>query len=302
MRHYEAYGEFVALREITISTFVRSGESKLHEVVKLRRNEMNLQESSSTFRNDHVFTERWVHDFLLLRDTLFPASPWLFPSKTGEFCDASRVPYRISSLFCQAGIQNVPCAPESLSPDQWLKLTTEVRFYFQRQRYQVALAVAFLSCDALRPGELASLKKSNIDIDQFWICLPRPKKGRPEYMPLPAFLIEPLSRYISHLKLDDRLFINLQGTPWTRKDIYRVVKAHAAELGINDVVPRRVRATVGRLLRKNGATLDQTREFLRHVELRTTELHYAPDNIEERQQIFQEYHPLSSKNISRKVS
>jgi integrase len=183
-----------------------------------------------------------------------------------------------------------------------MKLTNEVRFHFQRQEYQIALAVGFLSGDAFRPGELAALKKSNLDMDEFWVCLPRPKKGRPEYMPIPDYLIDSLSIFISHLKLDDHLFINLRGSSWTRRDIDQVVKTYAAELGINEVVPRRLRATVGRLLRKNGATLDETREYLRHVELRTTELHYAPDNIEERRMIFQDHHPLSSKNILQKVS
>jgi site-specific recombinase XerD len=119
------------------------------------------------------------------------------------------------------------------------------------------------------------------------------KGGMTQYVHIPEYLIEPLRKFTNYLSLDDNLFIKLNGNKWTRKDIHRVVKQYGEERGVKDIYPRRIRTTIARNLRENGASLDEAREFLRHSELRTTRLYYAPDTVESRRRIFKRYHPRS---------
>lgn len=184
---------------------------------------------------------------------------------------------------------------EPVATEHLTKLLSR-RFYYQRQRYQIALALGFLGHNALRPGEIASMRVRDVDLDLQTIRLVMPKAGRSQFIPIPPEMLEPLSRYVENLRWDDYLFIHPNGTPWERRNVHHATRALAESLGLRNVYPRRMRPTVAQELKKGGASLDEVREFLRHRDERTTELYYAPDDVDSRRATYQRYHPLARGN------
>lgn len=233
---------------------------------------------------------KMILEFLQRRDELYSESDYLFPTKNGNLYLPGKFAKRFQKLSREAGIQLDHNHPRDISHQQFEKLTA-LRFQYQRQRYQIILTMALLDCNALRSSEVANLRKRDINLDDGIIILEMTKAGVTQYVHIPEYLIEPLQKFTSYLSLDDPLFIKLNGNQWTRKDIYRVVKQYGQERGVKELYPRRIRTTIARKLRENGASLDEAREYLRHSELRTTRLYYAPDTVENRRHIFERYHP-----------
>jgi len=259
--------------------------------LQMRRKEGDLNnhkiECQKSYSNP--FPQLFV-EYLQRRDKLFSETDILFPTLNGNCYLPGKFSKRCKKIFREAGIQPNPNHPRGISSQQYQKLLS-LRFHYQRQRYQIILTIALLDCNALRSSEVANLRKRNINLDDGIIILEMTKAGVTQYVHIPEYLIEPLRKFTSYLSLNDPLFIKLNGNQWSRKDIYRVVKQYGLVRGVKELYPRRIRTTVARKLRENGASLDEAREFLRHSELRTTRLYYAPDTVESRRRIFERYHP-----------
>ncbi len=291
MRDYEKFGEFLTLRDLSIIYFVRHSNMSIQESLQLMRTTIELTDTKILCGKEVSFPrKKLILEYLTRRDKLFPESDYLFPTMYGNLFLPGKFSKRFQKLSHEAGIQLDHDHPKEISPQQYEKLIA-LRFQYQRQRYQISLAMALLDCNALRSSEVATLRKRDINLDDGIIILEMTKAGVTQYVHIPEYLIEPLRKFTSYLSLDNPLFIKLNGNQWTRKDIYRVVKQYGEERGVQDLYPRRIRTTIARKLRENGASLDEAREYLRHSELRTTRLYYAPDTVENRRLIFERYHP-----------
>lgn len=294
MMNYEEYIEFAALRDICITCIQRSMHIPLTKIVTFDRSDIVLNQSQFFVNGTLVqIDENIVESYLALRDTSFEVN-WLFPNKNRNHCDSKRVSRRIGIILTQSGLPTKATHPRSLSTGQLAYLLHQTRFHFQRYRYQRTLAKTLLALNAHRPAEIASLKKKDIDIEGRRIVLGMTKAGGTQYMPIPDNLVGPLERFISHLDIEEPLFIKRNGAQWTSRTVRDVVKLDGESKGISYSTPRRYRRTVGELMKKNGATLDKIGEFLRHADIRTTRKYYAPDNVDACRETFLQFHPFVS--------
>ncbi|MBT3391615.1 MAG: site-specific integrase [Chloroflexi bacterium] len=293
MRDFEKFGEFITLRDLSIIHLIRHSGKSIQESLQFQRKAIEIINDEINIQNSNSFplSKLWM-EFLQRRDEMFPESEHLFPTLNGNLYLPGKFSKRFRKLVFQAGVQPIHNHPSDISQKQVERLNF-LRFHYQRQRYQIILTMALLDCNALRSSEVANLRKRDINLDDGIIILEMTKGGMTQYVHIPEYLIEPLRKFTNYLSLDDNLFIKLNGNKWTRKDIHRVVKQYGEERGVKDIYPRRIRTTIARNLRENGASLDEAREFLRHSELRTTRLYYAPDTVESRRRIFKRYHPRS---------
>jgi len=77
-----------------------------------------------------------------------------------------------------------------------------------------------LGFQGLRPGEVANLKKEDIDFDQKILILRETKIQEVQNAPIHQDLISPLEKYVNYLKQGEYLFVRSSKKPWTRKDVY----------------------------------------------------------------------------------
>jgi integrase len=230
-------------------------------------------------------------DYFALREKLLPNSQLIFSTDEGIPLQKYKFVKHVNTLLREAG--GNPIKLSEPITKYHLACLISLRFAYQRQRYQKALAIGFLGHNACRPGEIVAIRVRDIDMDQENIRLIMPKAGHTQYIHIPSEMLAPLSRFIQHLKSDDFLFVHPNNTPWQRRDVYRVTGDFAESLGLHNVYPRRMRPTVAQELKKNGASLDDVREYLRQRDSRTTLLYYAPDDVDSRRATYERYHPLA---------
>jgi integrase len=281
--------EICFFRDILIFSISQESGLSLQDVVQLKMEDVEVREDQLVLE-DCVFQDPLIREYLPLRNRLFPSSPWLFPNKAGNHSNANKHPYRIARYFESGSCLH----PKKLNKKQFDEMVRKVRFQYQRQQFQQVLALALMMGCALRPIEVANLHKSDFLFKQecFWLHNTKARENQP--MPIPQNLQLPLSRYLSYLKSGEPLFVKKNGKPWERRDVTRNIQRFVERLEIDDINSRRIRNTVGAMLRYLGATLEEVRVFLRHKDIRTTIRHYAPDRLDHRQGIMDRYNPLCS--------
>ena len=281
--------EICFFRDVLIFRISQESGLSLKDVVQLKMEDIEVHEDQLVLE-DCVLKDSLIREYLPLRNRLYPLSPWLFPNKAGNHSNANKHPYRLAGYF-----ESESCLhPKKLSKEQFDEMVRKARFQYQRQLFQQVLALALMMGCALRPLEVANLHKSDFLFKQecFWLRNTKARENQP--MPIPQNLQFPLSYYLVHLKSEDSLFVKKNGKPWERRDVTRNIQRFVERLEIDDINSRRIRNTVGAVLRHLGATLEEVRVFLRHKDIRTTIRHYAPDRLDHRQGIMNRFNPLSS--------
>ncbi len=66
-----------------------------------------------------------------------------------------------------------------ISENEWSKIADQISFHYERQKYQVAIAMGLLCIVALRPSEVSALKKKNLNFEDKIIYLEMTKKAGP---------------------------------------------------------------------------------------------------------------------------
>ena len=125
------------------------------------------------------------------------------------------------------------------------------------------------------------------------------KGGKERIIPLGGAAIDACKRYIENarpklLKATERtdaLFINQRGKRLTRQGIWKLLKKHAMNAGINkEITPHVLRHTFATHLIENGADLRAVQEMLGHVDISTTQIytHVSKARLKE---VYKQFHP-----------
>ena len=125
------------------------------------------------------------------------------------------------------------------------------------------------------------------------------KGGKERIIPLGGAAIDACKRYIENarpklLKASERtdaLFINQRGKRLTRQGIWKLLKKHAMNAGINkEITPHVLRHTFATHLIENGADLRAVQEMLGHVDISTTQIytHVSKARLKE---VYKQFHP-----------
>ena len=143
--------------------------------------------------------------------------------------------------------------------------------------------LTMLSRLGLRAGEVANLQLDDINWRSGVIVIVRAKGNRTEALPLPADVGEALADYISRWRPANAVgrtaFVRVQAPhgALTRGAVTQIV-AHAAErCGFESFYAHRLRHTAATRMLRNGASLSEVGQVLRHRQMITTTIYAKAD-------------------------
>jgi site-specific recombinase XerD len=132
----------------------------------------------------------------------------------------------------------------------------------------------------LRCCEVAALEFEDINWRQGEITIRG--KGQEERLPLPDDVGQALTRYlqIRHSTEDRHVFLRSKAPtgPLSSGAINVIVRKHLIEAAISPPRPHRLRHTAATQMLRQGATLDQVAQVLRHRSLATTVIYAKVDH------------------------
>jgi integrase len=272
---------FIGLRDLTITYLVREMDKPLKQVLELSREKI-LADRESALIGEHLVSNipSFFCNYMHSRDNLFPGNEVLFPTKDGNQYYPNQFAKRIRKLLAQADASVKPYHPKKLSIKQYKKLVG-LRFGLQRHRYQMILATALCANLGFRSSEVAGLKKSDIDFSLRVISLDDTKSQEDQESPLLSILFEPFRSFTERLSHNDHIFVNFSGNPWNRRHTRNAVQQYGEGLGIIDLTPRRLRASLGVTLARMGISPSLLAKVLRHKDPATALRYYNYREIEE---------------------
>lgn len=286
MMTYEKSNEFRYIRELSIVWLTRNSNFPLQQI--LQKKLSDFIELNKFFTNDLLTTYKG------LRDRLTTGEPWLFCTDDGKFYMPGKLSKNIQRLLEKADMPKKPNHPKKMSQAQ-VESLLGLRFSFQRPVYQQTIAAAFLGLQAMRPEEVAGLRKKDIDLEGLIIFLEETKSQVPQYLPLHPDLVKPLSIYLAHLKPNEPLFVTGTDRQWDRKDVYRAVEKIASQCGLESINPRRLRSTVGHEMMSGGVPLNGVSLVLRHSDEATTARHYLHlQDIADARNVINRFRPVAT--------
>jgi integrase/recombinase XerD len=186
--------------------------------------------------------------------------------------------------------------PRTLSPAEAERLIEAANGTTPRALRDSAI-VELLYGAGLRVGELVSLDKSSVDLDERLVrALGKGSKER--VVPVGRRAVEALRRYLSRGRpyLDTRhrpeLFLNAKGGPLTRAGVFLILRRLAGKAGLEPerIHPHLLRHSFATHLLEGGADLRSVQEMLGHADLATTEL-YTHVSDSRRRELYFRAHP-----------
>jgi len=258
--------EFRYLRDVVVILAVQKLNYSVSQALEIKA-EQNLVFGSE--QDNSLFLE-----YSNCRNTIFPNSKFLFTTEDGEHYLSNKFFQNTTKLLLQAGVKTSPHHLVKMSPEQ-MDTIIALKFENQRPAFQLALATAIMGYMALRPGEVANLRKEDIDIESKTIFLRDTKSQEPQTALIHDELLQVLENYIKHLKTGEPLFIRQSKKQWERRDVYRAVEKISGYFGVDGIFPRRIRSTVACQLLRKGVPIHFVSALLRHKDSATTLRHYA---------------------------
>ncbi|MBC8503276.1 MAG: site-specific integrase [Chloroflexi bacterium] len=291
--NWKPYGEFLYLRELMIIDLACHSDLSIQEIIQIRRSEIDVDDDCMFVRKIAVnsFEPLVMHDYWRIRDNMLPKSTYAFPTKNGNELLLSKFIKHLKVLLLQANVGAQFLLLNEISESTYDDLLT-LRFAIQRQRYQRALAVALESHLGTRPGETSKLLKRDIDLDDFSIRFRETKSQKTQWLPIPSDLIPYFERFVRNLASNDApLFIRANGSQWDRARVYEAVKDWGKVRGVFGATPQRLRPTVARGMKRNGASITDISKVLRHADISTTRLHYLYYDHDDIRSVVDTYKP-----------
>jgi len=258
--------EFHFLREITIVNVIREMGYSLQKTLQLQADEVPELISSQAVQH--------MKEYLSCHRSLFPDTIFLFPTEDGALFIPTKFKQNLRKLLRLTGQPVSPSHPAKLLEHQ-VQAILNLKFQYQRAKFQQILVAGLLGFQALRPGEVANLRKEDIDFDQKILILRETKSQEIQQAPIHQDLVLPLEKYVKHLKQGEYLFVRSSKRPWTRKDVYLSVQELGKTFGIPDVNPRKMRSSVAHYLISIGVPMNVISKLLRHKDESTAPRHYT---------------------------
>lgn len=258
--------EFRFLREMTIIYVIRETGYSVQKTLQL-----------STAEIPHLVSDqavRYMQEYLACRSKLFHGAVFLFPTEEGALFIPAKFKQNLRKLLELADQSTSPWHPAKLLECQ-VQALLNLKFQYQRSKFQQILAAGLLGFLALRPGEVAKLKKEDVDLEREVLILRETKSQETQQTPIHKDLLPALRNYIRHLKPGEHLFIRSSKEPWTRKDVNLSIHDLGKAFGISDVSPRKMRSSVAHYLISIGVPMNVISEILRHKDKATAPRHYT---------------------------
>lgn len=262
---YQKLNEFRFARDISIILTARETKNSIQSIIQMQVGQLPEYQSNDAAE---IFQE-----YISLRNSLFSKEGFLFPTDENKLYLPSKFRQNFKKILSKAGIANFPHGPDKLTDSQIEKLL-KMRFLIQRPIYQVYLAAALLGYQALRPNEVAKLRKNDVSFEEETILLRETKSREDQYIIIYPNLLEPLRKYLRYIGDNDPLFVRESNQQWDRKDVYRAIKNFGKHYGLKNITPRIFRVTVSNYMIDSSIPIKYVSKYLRHKDVATTLRHY----------------------------
>ena len=160
---------------------------------------------------------------------------------------------------------------------QQLLRTCDRRTHLGREHYALLLLLVRMG---LRCCEVAALTFEDINWRQGEIIIRG--KGQEERLPLPVDMGDALARYLQTRQSyqDRHLFLRSKAPrgPLSTGAIKMIVRKHLMQAGVSPPRPHRLRHTAASQMLRQGASLDQIAQVLRHHSLESTVIYAKVDH------------------------
>jgi len=276
-------------RDLAIMSCVRLSNLPVKRVLETRREDVLWDDESILLHNILIKpAPRVWGDYIGERDRLFPESDLLFTTVDGNQYYPDKFGRRVKKLLEEAGVESTSPHPRRLTEKQCQALD-KLRFDVQRQHYQIDLAVALCSYLGMRPSEVAKLEKRDIDFGSGVIKLRDTKSQEDQVLPLLSVFFVPLRRFTRYLdRGTSPLFVNTKCVKWERRDVTRTIANWGEERGIDNLTPRKLRASLGVTLARLKVEPGLVAKVLRHKDPATALRHYEYQVVEEARRYLEE--------------
>ena len=160
----------------------------------------------------------------------------------------------------------------------------------------------FLYATGVRVSELIGLYYSDLYIEERIVRVTG-KGNKERLVPVGNMALQFISRYQKEVREDlirkrrsqDKLFLNLRGSPLSRVSVWMIIKTTAVQAGIlKNVSPHTFRHSFATHLLEGGADLRSVQEMLGHSNIATTQIYTHLDR-EYLRDVIQTFHPRESR-------
>lgn len=180
--------------------------------------------------------------------------------------------------------------------DQLLELPNMATPIGQRDKAVLELMYA----SGLRISEVTTLKKTNIYMDDNFVRV-MGKGSKERVIPFGEKAREFMAGYLSGARplllkknINDYVFLNHHGRPFTRQGLWKIIKGYARTLGVpTTLTPHTLRHSFATHLLEKGADLRSIQLMLGHANISTTEIYtyVAKSKVKK---MYDRYHPRSA--------
>lgn len=262
---YQKLSEFRYLRDMSIILIARENNIPIQSIIQMDKHQV------PKFSSDQAL--EFFQEYFAIRKSLFSESTLLFPTDEGRLFLPNKFKQNFKRMLSCAEITATIQNPFQLTNAQMEKLVA-LKFVYQRPIFQAYLAAALLGYQAMRPNEVAKLRKSDILLSEETIILRDTKSREDQPIIIYPNLIEPLRNYLRHIGPDEPLFIRESNQQWERRDVYHAIKSLGKHHGFENINPRRFRSTVANYMINSGIPIKFVSRYLRHKDVATTLRHY----------------------------
>ena len=155
---------------------------------------------------------------------------------------------------------------------------------------------------ALRPGEVANLKISDIYFNRKQLLIRQSKKKKDRLIPIGRYALTLTRDYINTTRKKyltanspDNIFLNIyNGKPHTTQGIRFIIRSTLINNGFKPIRPYTLRASAATILLLNGMNIRYISELLGHSDLVTTKIYLQLDD-KDLGKVFHKNHPRLSK-------
>lgn len=159
---------------------------------------------------------------------------------------------------------------------------------FEGERDRLILEVFYMT--GVRLSELITLKLIDIDIQNSTIKV-LGKRNKERIIPLSPDLLNELKRYSRKYKINEFLFVNIDGDRISAKSVYNIVNKYLSMVSsLKKKSPHVLRHTFATHMLNNGADINAIKEILGHSNLSATQV-YTHNTIDRLKLIYKQAHP-----------
>jgi integrase/recombinase XerD len=187
--------------------------------------------------------------------------------------------------------------PDVLSPQEVMSLIEQVDLS-KKSGHRDRAMMEVLYSTGIRVSELLNLKFSQCHFDSGYIRI-MGKGNKERLVPIGQEAIKWIRYYMEHTrnhqvilsKMEDVVFLNLQGKALSRMTVWKVIQENARKMGLEkQVSPHTFRHSFATHLVEAGADLRSVQDMLGHASITTTEIYTHLDRQRLREEIML-YHP-----------